>query len=70
MGRRRARNPGRRSIAQATPRCWRQSQNDAPFTYRSVEPNLFDAIVRQQLPPGQGPQNGNGGPQVRPVGGR
>ncbi|MGB7037440.1 MAG: ubiquinol oxidase subunit II [Xanthobacteraceae bacterium] len=47
-----------------------ESQNNAPFTYRSVAPNLFDAIVRQQLPTGQGPQNGNGGPQVRPVGGR
>jgi cytochrome o ubiquinol oxidase subunit 2 len=47
-----------------------ESQNTKPFTYRSVEPNLFDAIVRQQLPQGPGPQHGNGGPQVRPIGDR
>ncbi len=47
-----------------------ESQNNAPATYRSVEPNLFDAIVRQQLPTGPGPQNGSGGSQVRPIGGR
>jgi cytochrome o ubiquinol oxidase subunit 2 len=47
-----------------------QSQDVAPFTYRSVDPRLFDAIVKQQIPPGPGPQSGIGGAQVRPVGGR
>jgi cytochrome o ubiquinol oxidase subunit 2 len=47
-----------------------ESQNNTPFTYRSVAPNLFDAIVRQQLPAGPGPQKGSGGPQVRPIGDR
>ena len=41
----------------------RESQNNPPLTYRSVAPNLFDAIVKQQLPEGAGPR-----PQVRPVG--
>jgi cytochrome o ubiquinol oxidase subunit 2 len=47
-----------------------QSQDVAPFTYRTVDPALFDAIVKQQIPPGPGPQSGIGGAQVRPVGGR
>jgi cytochrome o ubiquinol oxidase subunit 2 len=33
-----------------------QSMDVAPTTYRSVMPGLFDAIVREQLPPGEGPQ--------------
>ena len=44
----------------------RQSQNVRPFTYRAVAPNLFDAVVRQVLPPASGPQEGRGGPQVSP----
>jgi cytochrome o ubiquinol oxidase subunit 2 len=32
-----------------------QSRNERPFTYRSIEPELFHAIVMQQLPPGPGP---------------
>jgi cytochrome o ubiquinol oxidase subunit 2 len=47
-----------------------QSQDVAPFTYRSVDPGLFDAIVKQQVPPGPGPQSTAAGPRVRPVGGR
>ena len=47
-----------------------QSQNVRPFTYREVDPTLFDAIVTQQISPGPGPQAGHGGPQVRPIGGR
>jgi cytochrome o ubiquinol oxidase subunit II len=34
----------------------RQSSNVPPQTYRSVRPGLFEAIVTQQLPPGEGPQ--------------
>ena len=33
----------------------KQSVNVAPFTYRSVEPDLFQKIVTQALPPGPGP---------------
>jgi cytochrome o ubiquinol oxidase subunit 2 len=47
-----------------------QSQNVRPFTYREVDPTLFDTIVTQQISPGPGPQAGHGGPQVRPIGGR
>jgi len=36
----------------------RQSSNVPPRTYRSVQPGLFDAIVMEQLPPGDGPQPG------------
>jgi cytochrome o ubiquinol oxidase subunit 2 len=33
----------------------RQTQNVKPYTYRSVEPGLFDTIINQKLPPGFGP---------------
>jgi cytochrome o ubiquinol oxidase subunit II len=33
-----------------------QSVNVKPYTYRVVEPGLFDAIVREELPPGSGPK--------------
>ena len=33
----------------------RQSINVAPFTYRDVDPDLFQKIVSQALPPGPGP---------------
>ena len=29
--------------------------NVAPFTYRDVDPDLFEKIVTQALPPGPGP---------------
>jgi len=47
-----------------------QTQNARPFTYRSVDPSLFQAILTHQLPPGPGPYVGGAGPNVRPVGGR
>jgi cytochrome o ubiquinol oxidase subunit 2 len=47
-----------------------QSRNVDPFTYRAVEPNLFDAVVTQQIPPGPGPSAGRGGAGVHPRGGR
>jgi cytochrome o ubiquinol oxidase subunit 2 len=34
----------------------KQSENVRPYTYRAVEPALFDAIVMQKLPPGAGPE--------------
>ena len=33
----------------------KESQNVRPFTYRAVDPGLFQAIVTRQLPPGSGP---------------
>jgi cytochrome o ubiquinol oxidase subunit 2 len=33
----------------------RQSQNVSPYTYRSVPTGLFDDILEQRLPPGEGP---------------
>jgi cytochrome o ubiquinol oxidase subunit II len=33
----------------------RQSSKVPPYTYASVRPGLFEAIVTQQLPPGEGP---------------
>jgi cytochrome o ubiquinol oxidase subunit II len=33
----------------------KQSQNVTPYTYRSVQSGLFDDIVEQRLPPGEGP---------------
>jgi cytochrome o ubiquinol oxidase subunit 2 len=33
----------------------KQSQNVPPQTYRAVQPGLFDAIVAESLPPGEGP---------------
>jgi cytochrome o ubiquinol oxidase subunit 2 len=34
----------------------RQSSNVKPYAYGSVAPRLYNAIVLQQLPPGEGPQ--------------
>jgi cytochrome o ubiquinol oxidase subunit 2 len=45
-----------------------ESQNVRPFTYRTVEAGLFDAIVTQQIPPGPGPSVAGGGVPVRPIG--
>jgi cytochrome o ubiquinol oxidase subunit II len=36
----------------------RQSMNTRPFTFRSADPQLFQEIVSQKLPPGPGPQTG------------
>jgi cytochrome o ubiquinol oxidase subunit 2 len=36
----------------------KQSMNISPFTFATVEPELFQKIVTQQLPPGPGPQAG------------
>jgi cytochrome o ubiquinol oxidase subunit 2 len=45
----------------------RQSQNVRPYTYRSVQPGLFEAILHQELPPGEGPQPGHPGSDIRPT---
>ncbi|WP_363629168.1 COX aromatic rich motif-containing protein [Mesorhizobium sp.] len=45
----------------------RQSQDVAPFAFSHVQPGLFDAVVRQYLPPAPGPSEGRGGnPRVHP----
>jgi cytochrome o ubiquinol oxidase subunit II len=43
-----------------------QSRNVRPFTYRTIDPTLFNAVVTQQLPPGPGPSAGRGGVAVHP----
>jgi cytochrome o ubiquinol oxidase subunit 2 len=35
----------------------RQSENVKPYTYRAVQRGLFDAIVLQRLPAGEGPES-------------
>jgi cytochrome o ubiquinol oxidase subunit 2 len=37
-----------------------QSANVRPFTYRAIEPSLFNAVVTQESPPGPGPNAGQG----------
>jgi cytochrome o ubiquinol oxidase subunit II len=44
----------------------RQSVNTSPFTYRAADPELFQQIVTQKLPPGPGPQTGRPNPNVSP----
>ena len=44
----------------------RQSMNTPPFTFRAVDPDLFQQIVTQKLPPGPGPQTGRPNPSVSP----
>ena len=43
-----------------------QSSNVRPFTYRTIDPSLFNAVATQQLPPGPGPTAGRGGVTVHP----
>lgn len=50
----------------------KQTQNVRPYTYRDVQSGLFDEIVGQQLPPGEGPADsptpGSGsGPSAPPA---
>ena len=44
----------------------RQSQNVAAFTFRDVEPGLFQKIVTQAVPPAPGPQSGQPSRDVSP----
>jgi cytochrome o ubiquinol oxidase subunit II len=43
-----------------------QGIDTQPFTYRAVDPTLFQQIVTQQLPPGPGPQTGRPDRTVSP----
>jgi cytochrome o ubiquinol oxidase subunit 2 len=47
----------------------RQSAGLRPYTYRSVQPGLFDRIVTLQLPPGEGPRSGRPSPDIKPIAG-
>ncbi len=44
----------------------RESERVKPFTYGTVEADLFRSVVAQQLPSEQGPQGGRGGADVHP----
>ena len=44
----------------------KQSVDVPPFTYRDVEPGLFQQITTQKLPPGPGPQTGRPDVTVSP----
>lgn len=44
----------------------RQSVNTTPFTFGAADPDLFEQIITQQLPPGPGPQTGRPNPSVSP----
>lgn len=45
----------------------KQSLNVKPYTFRAIDPRLFEAIVTQRVPPGEGPQVGRPAPDVHPV---
>jgi cytochrome o ubiquinol oxidase subunit II len=44
-----------------------QTENVKPYTYRAVQTGLFDAILQQKLPPGDGPQTGRPNASVSPT---
>ena len=44
----------------------RQTENVKPYTYRAVQPGLFEAIVLQKLPPGDGPSTASPRAAVSP----
>ncbi len=44
----------------------RQSINTRPFTFRAADPELFQQIVTQKLPPGPGPRSGRPDASVSP----
>ena len=48
----------------------RQSQNVRPYSYRAVQPGLFNRVVMQNLPPGEGPPPATPDANVRPLNGK
>jgi cytochrome o ubiquinol oxidase subunit II len=48
----------------------RQSQNVAPYTYRTVQAGLFGRVTTLALPPGDGPSTSGANGFVRPFGGK
>jgi cytochrome o ubiquinol oxidase subunit 2 len=64
-----ARGAGQKLDRAAYANLARQSEGDPPVTFGAVEPGLFDAIVRRQIPPAEGPREARGGDsEVRPEG--
>ncbi len=53
-----------------TTRWRRKARTTEPFTYRAIDPTLFDAVVTQKIPPGPGPNTSTAETAVRPIGGR
>jgi cytochrome o ubiquinol oxidase subunit II len=45
----------------------KQTENVTPYTYRAVQAGLFEAILVQKLPPGDGPQTGRPNASVSPA---
>jgi len=45
----------------------KQSRAVLPYTYRGVDPSLFEAIASRRLGPGEGPVSGRGGPGTQNV---
>ena len=48
-------------------RLLQQTQSVKPYTYRDVQAGLFEAILQQKLPPGDGPQTGRPSATVSPT---
>ncbi len=46
-----------------------QSQDVKPYTYRTIDPEIFPAVTRREIAPGPGPGPSIAPPQVRPRGG-
>jgi cytochrome o ubiquinol oxidase subunit 2 len=46
----------------------KQSMGVAPFTYREIDPQIYQMIVTQKLPPGPGPDTSAPGQNVSPKG--
>jgi len=44
-----------------------QTRNVEPYTYRSVQSGLFDAVLTRELPPGAGPRIGRPNATVSPL---
>jgi cytochrome o ubiquinol oxidase subunit II len=47
----------------------KQSQDVKPFTYRAIDPSIFQAITTREIAPGPGPSSSVAPPEVRPRGG-
>jgi cytochrome o ubiquinol oxidase subunit 2 len=60
------RNTGPVLDAQSYAALAKQSIDANPFTFRSADPELFQQIVTQKLPPGPGPQTGHPDASVSP----
>ncbi|HUI98211.1 MAG TPA: ubiquinol oxidase subunit II [Xanthobacteraceae bacterium] len=47
-----------------------QSQDVKPYTYRAIDPSLFQAVASREIAPAPGPDISNASAQVHPKGGR